>query len=65
MYVTNSNGKSKSTKKFLFFNFYPKVNPGSTIVVPIKNQKNNNLSLGEIISISTALGTLGVLIKTL
>ena len=65
VYVVSSSGKSKSTKKFLFFNLYPRIEAGSTIIVPSKQEKNNKLSLGEIISISTALGTLGVLIKSL
>ena len=36
IYVTYANGKSKRTKNFGFFHFYPKVEEGSIVVVPIK-----------------------------
>ncbi len=36
VYVTYANGKSKRTKSFFFLRFYPKVNEGSIVMVPIK-----------------------------
>jgi protein involved in polysaccharide export with SLBB domain len=36
IYVTYANGSSKRTKNFGFFHFYPPVDEGSTIVVPVK-----------------------------
>jgi protein involved in polysaccharide export with SLBB domain len=36
IYVTYADGKSKRTKNFGFFHFYPKVEEGSIVVVPIK-----------------------------
>jgi protein involved in polysaccharide export with SLBB domain len=36
IYVTYANGKSKRTKNFGFFHFYPNVEEGSTVVVPVK-----------------------------
>lgn len=36
IYVTYANGKSKRTKNFGFFHFYPKVNEGSIVVVPAR-----------------------------
>jgi protein involved in polysaccharide export with SLBB domain len=36
IYVTYANGKSKRTKNFGFFHFYPKVEEGSIVMVPIK-----------------------------
>lgn len=36
IYVTYANGKSKRTKNFGFFHFYPKVEPGSIVVVPVR-----------------------------
>jgi protein involved in polysaccharide export with SLBB domain len=36
IYVTYANGKSKRTKNFGFFHFYPKVEEGSIVVVPVK-----------------------------
>ena len=41
IYVTNVNGKSKRTKNFGFFHFYPKVKEGSIIVVPVKPQSKS------------------------
>jgi protein involved in polysaccharide export with SLBB domain len=34
VYVTYANGKSRRTKNFLFFHFYPKVEEGSVITIP-------------------------------
>ena len=34
VYVTYANGKSKRTKNFLFFHFYPKIEEGSVIHIP-------------------------------
>ena len=36
IYVTYANGTSKRTKSFGFFHFFPQVEEGSTIVVPLK-----------------------------
>jgi len=36
IYVTYANGTSKRTKNLGFFHFYPKVEAGSTVVVPVK-----------------------------
>lgn len=36
IYVTYANGKSKRTKNFLFFHFYPKVEEGSVVTVPTR-----------------------------
>ena len=36
IYVTYANGTSRRTKNFGFFHFYPRVEEGSTIVVPVK-----------------------------
>ncbi|HXS56412.1 MAG TPA: SLBB domain-containing protein [Hanamia sp.] len=38
IYVTYANGKSKRTKNFGFFHFYPKIDQGSVITVPVKPQ---------------------------
>ncbi|MEO6135333.1 MAG: SLBB domain-containing protein [Ginsengibacter sp.] len=38
IYVTYANGKSRRTKNFGFFHFYPKVKEGSIVVVPLKPQ---------------------------
>ena len=36
IYVTYANGKSRKTKNFGFFHFYPRVEPGSIVVVPTR-----------------------------
>ena len=36
IYVTYANGTSKRTKSFGFFHFFPQVEEGSTIIVPVK-----------------------------
>lgn len=64
-YVVYANGRASSTKSFLFFKFYPKVLPGSEIVVPKKADKKA-LGTGEIIGLASALASLaGVVIAVL
>ena len=69
-FVEYQNGNIKSTKSFLFLKFYPKIKAGSKIFVPKKPEKSSaggvlNSIVGEILAITTTLGTLGVLIKSL
>lgn len=64
-YVVYSNGRAATTKRFLFFKSYPKIQPGSEIVVP-KRPEKKGLGTGEIIGISSALASLaGVVIAIL
>ena len=56
-YVVYANGDVARTKKFLFFNIYPKIETGSEIIVPKKNQKNSLLT-SQLLSYSTGLATL-------
>jgi protein involved in polysaccharide export with SLBB domain len=64
-YVVYANGKAATTKHFLFFKFYPKVFPGSELVVPRRSEKKS-MSTGEVIGISSALASLaGVVIAIL
>ncbi len=64
-YAIYSNGDIKSTKRFLFFKSYPKLKPGSIIIVPNKAKARNPLSIQEVIGITTGIATLGILINTL
>ncbi|WCC47585.1 SLBB domain-containing protein [Tenacibaculum finnmarkense] len=64
-YVIHANGDIKTTKRFLFFKSYPKVKPGSVILVPNKPESVREISTQEVIAITTGLATLGVLVKTL
>ena len=46
VYVTYANGRSRRTHNFGFFHFYPKVEAGSIVVVPVKPEGTN---VGDII----------------
>lgn len=64
-YIVYANGRAAAIKRFLFFKSYPKVQPGSEIVVP-KRTISKGLGTGEIIGLSSALASLaGVVIALL
>ncbi|WP_160164974.1 SLBB domain-containing protein [Dokdonia sp. PRO95] len=66
VYVVHPNGTVLATKRFLFFRMYPKVIPGSLILVPKKiDTIRDGLSTQEAISITTGLGTLAIIIDRL
>ena len=46
IFVTYASGKSRRTKSFGFLKFYPKVEEGSTVMVPIRPQGQD---LGEVV----------------
>lgn len=64
MYVVHANGAVKSTRSFLGFRSYPKVYPGSRVIVPEKAE-TNKMSTGEVVSISTSLVSLAAIIVSL
>ena len=57
-YVIYPNGLARATKKFLFFNIYPKVVAGSEIIVPQKLEKKSSLGIGNLTGIFTTVATL-------
>ena len=64
-YVVYANGKAATTTHILFFKFYPKLMPGSELVVPKKPEKKGT-NAGEMIGIASALASLaGVVIAIL
>jgi protein involved in polysaccharide export with SLBB domain len=63
-YIVYPNGTAKDTKSFLGFKNYPKVLPGSELVIPTKEEKKT-LSPLEIVTITTSLTSMLVLISTL
>ena len=65
VYVVYQNGNVASTKSFLIFKKYPKLKPGSKIIVPEKNLKVNKTSVGEIVGYTTSLVSIIALIKSL
>ena len=65
VYVEYQNGLRKVTRNFLFFKFYPRVFPGSRVVVPEKDENKNKTSVGEIVGYTTSLVSIVALIKSL
>jgi hypothetical protein len=61
-YVVYANGNVARTSRLLFFYFYPRVQPGSEIVVPTKPEREGVTAQGWI-GIGTSLATLGLLIS--
>jgi protein involved in polysaccharide export with SLBB domain len=64
VYIVYANGTVKGTRKFLFFNFYPKVKAGSEIFVPKKPISTSNTAQA-ILGYTSALASLAVIIVTL
>ena len=64
-FVIYQNGNTKSTKKIMFWNFWPKLEPGAKVVVPKKLPQGNKASLSEIIGLTSTLATLTVMIRSL
>ena len=64
-FITYANGLTDRTRKFLFFNVSPKVEPGSTIFVPFKISDGSGLTTGERISIFSTLTTLLIVTASL
>lgn len=64
-YIVYANGSVKSTKKeLLFFNNYPRVQPGAEIFVPKKEVKRK-LSATELVGITSGLASLAVILLNL
>lgn len=63
-YVQYPNGKRRQAKRFLFFKFYPKVEPGSTIFVSRKPDRVP-VNLQSIIAITGSMATLALVIDRL
>ncbi len=56
-FVSYPNGRKASTKSFLWFKDYPKIEPGSRVVIPSK-PANEGISAERIMSLSTGLLTM-------
>ncbi|MCY7349165.1 MAG: SLBB domain-containing protein, partial [Cytophagaceae bacterium] len=56
-YVLYANGNVQRTKRFLFFNTYPHVDPGAEVIVPLKTKAD--ISTAQVVS--TLTQTLGAL----
>lgn len=65
-YIVYANGRAATTKKFLMFKHYPRVNPGAEIIVPQEPPAKTKISATEFIGISSAIASLaGVVIALL
>lgn len=64
VFVTYANGYTERTRKFLFFNVYPKIKPGSAITVPYKpkDERRSDLTGPVILSF---FGTVVIALATL
>jgi protein involved in polysaccharide export with SLBB domain len=60
-YIIYANGSIDRTRKLLFFNQFPRVEPGAEIVVPKKPEKKG-LSAAETVGITSALATMALVI---
>jgi len=60
-FVVYPNGSVHGTSKFLFFNAYPDVKPGSEIIVPKKPFKKG-LSPAEVLGITSGVASIGAII---
>jgi hypothetical protein len=63
-YIIYANGTIDRTRKFMFFNNYPKVEPGAEIIVPKKSERKG-MSAGEAMSLGTAASSLALIIITI
>jgi protein involved in polysaccharide export with SLBB domain len=62
-YIIYPNGKAAVSTSFLFIRSYPKVLPGSQIVVP-ERPENKKISTAELVSIGSVVASLALLIVT-
>jgi protein involved in polysaccharide export with SLBB domain len=63
-FVIYANGDVKKTKKFLFVNVFPKVEPGAELIVPQKPERIPLTTQGWI-GLGTSLATLAIIINNL
>jgi protein involved in polysaccharide export with SLBB domain len=63
-YVIYANGSSQRTTTFLGFRFYPKVLPGTEIIIPGKAETTKT-SVAEIVGLASALASLTLIINSL
>jgi protein involved in polysaccharide export with SLBB domain len=65
-FVVYANGETHATKKVLFFNNYPTVEPGAKIYVPEKpKREGHRMSINETIALTSSLVTITALIINL
>jgi protein involved in polysaccharide export with SLBB domain len=66
VFVLYANGTAKSTSRFMWIRFYPKIQPGARIVVPEKpTELSNKLTPGETIAMTTSITSVVALIYSM
>ena len=66
IFVLNPNGTSKSTRSFLGIHCYPKVMPGSQILVPQKQMDiRQKMTTGETISVLTSITSMAAIVYSI
>lgn len=63
-FVIYANGSIKRTHTYVFFRKFPRIEPGSEIIVP-KKPERRGLSIGEIIGLTSGLGSLSSVILSI
>lgn len=63
-YVVYANGDVSRTRKILFFNNYPKIEPGAEIIVPAKPERQG-LTAQAWVGLGTSIATLALLVNNL
>jgi polysaccharide biosynthesis/export protein len=64
-YVTYPNGQKDRTRRFLYANFHPKVQPGSVITVPFRPTDSQRLSPAERVGLYSVMGSLAAVMLTI
>ena len=62
-YIVYANGTAKASRSWVFFRTYPKVKPGSEVVVPMRESKKP-ISTLEIVTIATSLTSMLFILST-
>lgn len=65
IYVIYANGSVKKTSSFLGLMYYPKIEPGAEIIIPLRPKKSARLSAATTIGLTTALASLTLMIVTI
>ncbi len=60
-YVIYANGDVRRTRNFLFFNFYPHIEPGAEVIVP-KKPERTPMTAQQWVAIGSGLATLGLVL---
>jgi len=63
-FVVYSNGSVAANRKFLFFNNFPQVKPGSEIFVP-KRAEREKIGIAGLVGISTAVASIAAIVVSL